>query len=133
MIRGGWGAYRFAGQYNDYAAALTTAQNVQSFTLPSQQSVLLSQIGRLAPTKCVTPPCGITGSQNGLDATDYGVPITYSYNLTIDQRLKWNTLLDVAYVGSSSSQILDNGETIEGSNFTAFADQHRIHAFLSSM
>lgn len=125
MLRGGWGVYRFAGQYNDYAGSLTTAQNVQSYTSPSQQSVLLSQIGQLAPAKCVTAPCGITGSQNGLDATDYGVPVTYSYNLTIDQRLKWNTLLDIAYVGSSSSQILDNGETIEGSDFTAYADQNK--------
>jgi hypothetical protein len=123
VVRGGWGTYRFAGQYNDYASALTTAQNVQAFTLPGQKSVLLSQIGSLAPATCTTQ-C-MSGSQNGLNATDYGVPITYSYNLTIDQRLKWNTLLDVAYVGSSSSQILDNGETIEGSNFTAFADQNK--------
>ena len=30
VIRGGWGVYRFAGQYNDYASALTTAQGVKN-------------------------------------------------------------------------------------------------------
>jgi hypothetical protein len=125
VVRGGWGVYRFAGQYNDYAPSLTTAQAVQNYTLPGQKSVLLSQISSLALPACTVPPCGITGSQNGLDASDYGVPITYAYNLTIDQRLKWNTLLDVAYVGNTSSQILDNGETIEGSGFTGLADQNK--------
>jgi hypothetical protein len=125
IIRGGWGVYRFAGQYNDYASSLTTAQAVVNYSLPGQQSVLLSQISGLAPAKCSTPPCGITGSQTGLDASDYGVPITYAWNLTIDQHLKWNTLLDVAYVGSTSSQILDDGETLEGSDFTSQADQNK--------
>lgn len=123
VIRGGWGAYRFTGQYNDYAAALTTAQNVQSYSLPGQESVLLSQIGDLAAAKCTTQ-CS-SGGQNGLDATDYGEPLTYAYNLTIDQRMKWNTLLDIAYVGNSTSQILDDSETIEGSDFTALADQNK--------
>lgn len=125
VIRGGWGVYRFAGQYNDYAAALTTAQDVVTYNLPGQKSVLLKQISSLAAPKCTTPPCGITGTQTGLDAGDYGVPITYAWNLTVDHRFKWNTLLDLAYVGNTSSQILDNGETIEGSGFTGLADQNK--------
>lgn len=125
VVRGGWGGYRFAGQYNDYAPSLTTAQAVTNYSLPGQHSILLSQISTQSPTTCTKPPCGVTGSQNGLDANDYGVPLTYAYNLTIDQRLKWNMLLDVAYVGSSSSQILDDGETIQGSDFTSLADQNK--------
>jgi hypothetical protein len=125
VVHGGWGVYRFAGQYNDYAPALTTAQAVKTYNLPGQRSVLLSQISQLAVPNCSKPPCGVTGSQTGLDASDYGVPITYAYNLTIDHRFKWNTLLDVAYVGNTSSQILDAGETIEGSNFNEFADKNK--------
>jgi Carboxypeptidase regulatory-like domain len=125
VIRGGWGVYRFAGQYNDYASALTTAQDVVTYNLPGQKSVLLKQISSLAAPTCTAPPCGITGSQTGLDAGDYGVPITYAWNLTIDHRFKWNTLLDLAYVGNTSSQILDNGETIQGSGFTSLADQNK--------
>jgi hypothetical protein len=136
VVRGGWGVYRFAGQYNDYAAALTTAQNVTNYSLPGQETVQLSQIASLKPATCVSPViptkatpnggCGITGSQNGLDASDYGVPITYAWNLTIDHRFKWNTLLDVAYVGNTSSQILDNGETIQGSGFAELANQNKV-------
>jgi len=126
VVRGGWGVYRFAGQYNDYAAALTTAQNVVNYSLPGQKTVQLSQIANLKSPTCTTPPCGITGSQNGLDASDYGVPITYAWNLTIDHRFKWNTLLDVAYVGNTSSQILDNGETIQGSGFAELANQNKV-------
>ena len=135
VVRGGWGVYRFAGQYNDYAAALTTAQNVVNYSLPGQKSVLLSQIADLKSQPCTSPyptttnptgGCGISGSQNGLDASDYGVPITYAWNLTIDRRFKWNTLLDVAYVGNTSSQILDNGETIQGSGFAELANQNKV-------
>jgi len=60
-----------------------------------------------------------------LDANDYGVPLTYSYNLTIDQQLKWKTMFEIAYVGSSTSEILDNGEAISGSGFSAVADQNK--------
>jgi hypothetical protein len=134
VLRGGWGVYRFAGQYNDYAGALTTAQHVVTYNLPGQHSVLLKQIASLAAPKCTTPlptlanpggGCGLTGPQNGLDAGDYGVPITYAWNFTIDHHFKWNTLLDVAYVGNTSSQILDNGETIQGSGFPSLADQNK--------
>ncbi|WP_182277628.1 carboxypeptidase regulatory-like domain-containing protein [Granulicella sp. 5B5] len=125
VVRGGWGVYRFVGQYNDYAPALTTAQAVQTYNLPGSKSVLLSQISQLSAPACAKPPCGITGTQNGLDASDYGVPVTYAYNLTIDHRFKWNTLLDIAYVGNKSSQLLDNGETIQGSGFGAIADQNK--------
>jgi hypothetical protein len=125
VIRGGWGVYRFAGQYNDYAAALTTAQHVITYSLPGQKSVLLKQISSLAAPACTTPPCGITGGQTGLDASDYGVPITYAWNFTIDRHFKWNTLLDVAYVGNTSSEIIDDGETIQGSGFTGLADQNK--------
>jgi hypothetical protein len=123
VVRGGFGAYRFTGQYNDYAGALTTAQAVQTYNLPGQKTILLSQIGQLKPATCVSQ-CS-SGTQTGLDASDYGEPLTYSYNFTIDQRTKWNTLVDIAYVGSSTSQILDNGETIEGSSFNALSDQNK--------
>ena len=124
IVRGGWGAYRFTGQYNDYAASLTTAQAVQTYNLPGQKTILLSQIGQLKPGTC-TSQC-LSGTQTGLDANDYGEPRTYSYNLTIDQRLKWNTLLDIAYVEEAAqTRFWTMGETIEGSSFNALSDQNK--------
>ena len=34
-------------------------------------------------------------------------------------------MLDLAYVGSSTSQLSDNSEGIEGSNYAAIADQNK--------
>ena len=123
IVRGGWGVYRFVTQVNDVSGALVTAQNVQTYNLPGAKTVMLSQLSQLAFKPC-TVMCG-SGSQTGFDPSDYGQPITYAYNLTIDQRLKWHSLLDVAYVGSSTSQLSDNSEGIEGSNYSALADQNK--------
>jgi len=40
VLRGGWGAYRWNDQYNDYSGALTTAQSNQTYTLPGGHNVL---------------------------------------------------------------------------------------------
>ena len=125
LVRGGWGAYRFAGQYNDYSAALGTAQAIQTYGLPGQTSVLLSQIGFLPKPTNNKPGTGVTGSQNALDPNDYGIPLTYAYNLTVDEELPWQSVLEVAYVGNSSSEMNDNGEAISGSGFSAYANQNK--------
>ncbi len=123
MFRGGWGAYRFVTQVNDVGGELVTAQHVLGYNLQGQRNVMLSQLSQLAYKPC-TQFCG-SGGQTGFDPGDYGQPLTIAYNFTIDQRLKWNTILDVAYVGSKTSQLLDVSEGIEGSNFTAVADQNK--------
>ena len=132
MIRGGWGAYRWQDQYNDYAADLQTAQNIRTYGLPGGKEVLQSQIGFIntplgqsvgvAPAAVAGQPgfkpgTGTYGSYTAADPTDYGIPLTYTWNLTVDQQLPWNSLLDVAYVGSSSSQMDNDGESSNGSAF----------------
>ena len=125
LLRGGWGAYRFAGQTNDYANALETAQNIQTYGLPGQTSVLLSQIGFLPKPTNNLPGTGVTGTQNALDPTDYGIPLTYAYNITVDQQLPFNSVFEIAYVGNSSSEINDNGEAINGYGNGAYANQNK--------
>jgi|HubBroStandDraft_1064217.scaffolds.fasta_scaffold04141_3 hypothetical protein len=123
MFRGGWGAYRFVTQVNDVSAPLVTAQHVLGYSVPGGHTVMLSQLHQLAYVPC-TSQCG-SGSQTGFNPSDYSQPLTISYNFTVDQRLKWNSLLDIAYVGSNTSQLSDNSEGIEGSNFAALADQNK--------
>lgn len=132
VVRGGWGSYRFVTQVNDVAAPLVTAQHVLTYNLPGSHTIMLSQLASQAYTGC-TQYCG-SGSQWGFDPSDYRQPLTFAYNLTIDQRLKWNSVLDVAYVGSSTSQLSDASEAIEGSTFSALADQNKtpIGAFFSA-
>jgi Carboxypeptidase regulatory-like domain len=124
MIRGGWGAYRFVTQVNDVGAPLVTAQHVLGYSLPGNNNILLSQLSKLAFKGCTTQ-CASGIGQSGFDPKDYGQPLTFAYNLTIDQRLKWGAVLDIAYVGSNTHQLSDNSEGTEGSNFTALADQNK--------
>jgi len=122
ILRGGWGQYRFTDQYNDYTGALSTAQNIKSYGLPGQTSVLLSQIGSIpAPA-----PGGINGAVNAVGASDYGIPKTRAYNFTISQQVPGNSLLEVAYVGSSSSEILMGGQSISGSGFTDYINLNKV-------
>ncbi len=136
VVRGGFGVYRFVTQTNDVAAALVTAQDVLGYNLPGGKNVMLSQISSLSAPGISAPPAGIpctqvkpnqtcAGSQTGLDPSDYSQPISTAYNFTIDRRLKWNSLLEVGYVGSQTHQLSDNSESVEGSNFSALADQNK--------
>jgi Carboxypeptidase regulatory-like domain len=137
MIRGGWGSYRFVTQVNDVMAAQVTAQHVLGYSVPGGSNVMLSQLNKLAYKPCSPNPylctnstgqitsSSVSGSQTGFDPGDYGQPLTFAYNFTIDQKLKWNSVLDVAYVGSRTSQLSNNSEGIEGSNFSAVADQNK--------
>jgi hypothetical protein len=152
VVRGGWGAYRWADQYNDYAADLQTAYNIRFYGLPGSTELLESQIGNIntpqgqalglapagvagTPTFCqptthttasgTTCTPGTAGGETGADPTDYGLPLTYSWNLTIDQQLPWHSMLDIAYIGSSSSQMDDDGESSNGSSYGALADQNK--------
>jgi len=122
ILRGGWGTYRFADQYNDYTGALTTAQSIQSYGLPGQTATMLSQIGSIAAPK----PGGINGGVNTVGSGDYGIPVTYSYNMTVSQQIPWNSLVEVAYVGSRSQELLMGGESISGSGFSSFIDQNKV-------
>jgi hypothetical protein len=140
MVRGGWGAYRWQDQYNDYAADLQTAQNIRTYSLPGGKEILQSQVGLINTPAGVAagiepaavagqpgfvPGTGTYGSYTGASPVDYGIPLTYTWNLTIDQQLPWQSLLDVAYVGSSSSQMTNLGESSNGSAYNAIADQNK--------
>ena len=130
LVRGGWGAYRYQEAANGPQAALNTAQGVKNFSANttvtnalSNSTFLLSQISQLA---ALVPNCQVqcaqTG-QTGYDPNDHGIPLTYSYNFTIDQRLPWKMLLDVAYVGNSTQHMADNGQ--DGTATGNFANQNK--------
>jgi hypothetical protein len=131
VVRGGWGVYRFVTQVNTVAngGPQATADDVLGFNAPGSTRVQLQNVHNLAYAACpsfnMPPPCGVQGGQTGLDPTNYGQPLTYSYNFTIDQRLPWNSQVEVAYVGSQTSQLVDDGEDNEGSSFSELADQNK--------
>ncbi|MGH9606603.1 MAG: carboxypeptidase regulatory-like domain-containing protein [Terracidiphilus sp.] len=124
VVRGGWGVYRFVTQVNTVDSPLFTAQDVQGYNLPGSSKLQLQNLHNLAYKGC-TAQCG-SGSQWGLDPSDYGQPLTYDYNLTIDQRLPWNSQFEIAYVGSKTSELPDAAEDYEGSVFNELANQNKM-------
>ena len=132
-VRGGWGAYRYQEAANAPQAALNTAQGVQNFNastvlgtaLPGA-TMLLSQISQLVPFAAVCQVQCTNNGQTGYAPNDYGIPRTYSYNFTIDQRLPWNMLLDVAYVGNRTNHIQDTfGGNGDGSGPGGYDNQNK--------
>jgi len=124
VVRGGWGVYRFVTQVNTVDSPLFTAQDVLGYGLPGGYRVQLQNIHNLAYKGC-TSQCS-SGSQWGLDPSDYGQPFSQAYNVTIDQKLPWNSQLEAAYVGSKTSQLPDAAEDYEGSTFNELANQNKM-------
>jgi hypothetical protein len=131
VVRGGWGVYRYVTQVNTVAngEAQGTAAGVLSYSQPGSTELQMRNVHNQAYVACPSaiqaPPCGVQGGQTGLDASDYGQPMTQAYNLTIDQRLPWNSQLEVAYVGSMTSQLVDGGEDISGSSYSELTNENK--------
>ncbi|MDI3254892.1 MAG: carboxypeptidase-like regulatory domain-containing protein [Bacillota bacterium] len=117
VFRGGWGEYRWNDEPAS-ASALSTSQNMQSYNSPGGQAITLSQIALQTPSGNAMP----AGSVTAMDYNDHRMPLTYSWNLTVDQQLPWKTMLEMAYVGNSSDYLLMGGQTdgsgIGGSEFS---------------
>jgi hypothetical protein len=123
VVRGGWGAYRWNDQYNDFANALVDADNIKSYNLPNQTNVLLSEIPFL------TPGAQGIGGVTAFNPNDDKISVTHSYNLTVSQQVKWNSLFEIAYVGSSTSNVLEGGGSDAGTSSTSagsFVDQNKV-------
>jgi hypothetical protein len=48
---------------------------------------------------------------SALSNTDYNIPLTYAWNLTVSHRLPGHSLLEVAYVGNDSEHTLMGGQS----------------------
>jgi hypothetical protein len=97
VLRGGWGVYRHEEEFAPYAQAAATAQGYKTTYL--QQQWNFDGVDEQSP---------INPSDYNVDvltANDTVRPVYFTYNATISQRLKWNSLLEVAYVGSNSQNL----------------------------
>jgi hypothetical protein len=105
VLRGGWGMYRWNDQYNDFTAALAPGQGIMTYNLPGGSNAPISQVGT-APVPAAQWSPSTVGA---VSATDYNIPVTRSWNLTISHELPGKSLLEIAYVGNSSDHILMGG------------------------
>ncbi len=91
MLRGGWGTYRNEEEFSPYALAGATAQGYKTSNSVGQENFAL--IDNQSP---INPP---DIDVETLNPSDNVRPIYYQFNLTIDQKLMWNSLLEFAFVG----------------------------------
>ena len=120
VVRGGWGVYMFNDQVNDYSGALALAQqsiqtSLQPRTGSSGSTVLFSETGQLPkPTLAFSAPS--SGPGFILNPNDYDVPWVHTWNLTVDQRAPWNSLVEVAYEGNTGGALFFGGQVGGGGN-----------------
>jgi hypothetical protein len=117
VLHGGWGVYRHEEEFAPYAAAAATAQGYKTTYL--QQQWNFTGVDEQAP---------INPSDFNVDVltpNDTVRPIYYEYNGTISQRLKWNSLLEIAYVGSNSQNLSTYNQ---GSGYNEASDANLIPA-----
>jgi hypothetical protein len=110
LVRGGLGVYRFGDNWGDYSGGLGLAQGVKGYSLPGGYSVTLNQIGTGSKAPALTPAAAGSGTiESAADPNDHYSPLSYSYNLTISQRLPLNALIEVSYVGNQAKHVLLGG------------------------
>ncbi|MBB5319424.1 carboxypeptidase-like regulatory domain-containing protein [Tunturibacter empetritectus] len=119
VVRGGWAAYRWNDQYNDYAGPLQTSLGVKTYNSSNNQAITLKEVAALGANSASLG--SLPSSVYATDQADDKVGVTYAYNLTISQRIPRNMLLEVAYVGNQTQNILmggqSNGSGVGGANF----------------
>jgi hypothetical protein len=102
VMRGGWGRFYFhAGQFTN---GLDVAAKVQTINPPNVQGtpLLASQLD--------TGNYGLSAlSPAAVDSKDDKQAYTDSYSFSIAQRLPWSSLVEVSYVGNSTSDIPNAG------------------------
>jgi hypothetical protein len=110
VIRGGWGEYRWNDQFNDYSGAQATATEMQTYTSPTGNVRFsdIGSLGALAKSGYTLP----SGTIYAADPNDHDNGGTDAWNFTISQQLHWNTLLEVAYVGNKTKNLLMGGQTL---------------------
>jgi len=100
VLRGGWGRYYYhSGQFTN---GLDVSAGVVSRSLGNNVNgvpVLTRNIDTLNVEDQASSPAAV-------DSKDDRQPYTDSYSFTISQRMPWSSLLEVAYVGNQSRDLL---------------------------
>ncbi len=117
VVRGGYGQYRYHDSFTT-SSALGSSVGVDTISLSGAGGLTLAGIA-----KQNLPQTGGTLSTTafGLGLGDNEEAVTQTYSLTVDRILPFKTQLEVAYIGSSTNHLLNNGsqESVGLSNVNA--------------
>lgn len=112
ILRGGVGAYFFRDQGNVFFGAIANPPYLENSTL--QGGYTFAQLDNPANI----PGIGAS-SLNTLNSTDNHVPVTYNYSLTLSEKIPFQTVMEISYVGNDSSHQVLPATGNGGFNFNA--------------
>ncbi len=101
VLRGGWG--RFFYHSAQFTSGLDVTAGVRTINLSNGNNgtqLFASQLSSLNLA-------GTSSSPTAVDSRDNLQPHTDSYSFTVAQRLPWSSLIEAAYVGNSSRNLLN--------------------------
>jgi hypothetical protein len=112
VLRGGWGRYYYhSGQFT---TGLAVSAGTQTVNLTNNQgTVNTPYAGSATATPLLVseldsiPFSTAALSIGAVDSKDDKDPVTDSYSFTVSQRIPWSGLLEVAYVGNQTRNILN--------------------------
>ncbi|MFN8090687.1 MAG: carboxypeptidase-like regulatory domain-containing protein [Vicinamibacteria bacterium] len=99
VVRGGFGMYRYHEPQSIYSGLLTLGAGMRSY---STDGVYLSQLEGLGGG-------ALPGAGNAIDVTDNKQPLSYTWSLTLNQKLPWSMNVELGYVGNKNKYLLNNG------------------------
>jgi hypothetical protein len=108
VLRGGWGIYRNEEEFSPYALAAATAQGYKT-----SQSIGPLTFPLVDDQSPINPP---DINVDTLSPSDNVRPIYYQFNLSFDQKVMWNSLLEFAYVGNESRNLATFNTQASGYN-----------------
>jgi hypothetical protein len=100
VIRGGAGLYYSHDAQQPYDTGIDFGAGVKSYGTSGSAGTTLAALEGLAGGSV-----GFGGA--GIDINDDKQPKTYSWSLTLDQKLPWAMNLEVGYVGNSSKNLMN--------------------------
>ncbi|HEX3747246.1 MAG TPA: TonB-dependent receptor [Bryobacteraceae bacterium] len=106
VVRGGAGLYRFQIAYNNASAGYNQPFGLENVTTNSSCCVGYTSFPQYSNA------LGAAGLGTGVSALTMGdarTPNTWSYNVTVSQRMPWRSVAEFEYAGSKSYDLLSVG------------------------
>jgi hypothetical protein len=100
VLRGGVGLYNYHEPQDIYASLVDFGAGVRSFSQGNATQFAIRSLEGLGGGS-------LTGGST-IDIHDTKMPKTYSWSLTLNQKLPWSVSLEAGYVGNTSRNLLNN-------------------------
>jgi hypothetical protein len=108
VVRGGAGLFRFQISYNSASAGYN--QPLQGIeTVSTNSAVCCVGLNSFPQYSLATGVPGLGTGLSTLTMGDEATPNTWTYNITLSQRVPWRSVAEFQYAGSRSRDLLTNG------------------------